>query len=117
MSFLVQDFLDYAQIKEGKFRKQVKAFNIRETIENVMCIQRKKAEDTGLNFFATFLNIEEGQLVMADEQRIMQVLLNLQSNALKFTETGRVEIRVSIEEGDYLHIEVIDTGLGIKEED
>jgi len=43
MSFLVQDFLDYAQIKEGKFRKQIKAFNIREAVENVMCIQRKKA--------------------------------------------------------------------------
>jgi len=39
MSFLVQDFLDYAQIKSGKqFRTNIKPFNIRETIERVMCI-------------------------------------------------------------------------------
>ena len=50
----------------------------------------------------------------------MQVLLNLQSNALKFTENGKVEIQVSIiEEGEesFLQIKVIDTGIGIKEED
>jgi len=44
------------------------------------------------------------------------VLLNLQSNALKFTESGSVEIRVSIY-CDFLQIEVIDTGIGIKAED
>jgi len=38
MSFLIQDLLDYAQIKSGKFRKNLKEFNIRETIEEVMCI-------------------------------------------------------------------------------
>jgi len=57
MSFLVQDMLDYSQIKAGKFRKQISAFNIRETIEKVMCIQRKKAEESGLKFFASYTNI------------------------------------------------------------
>ena len=49
----------------------------------------------------------------------MQVLLNLQSNALKFTERGKVEIQVSIideAEESYLQIKVIDTGIGIKQD-
>lgn len=40
MSCMVQDLLDYAQIRSGKFRKTIKLFNIRETVEKVMCIQR-----------------------------------------------------------------------------
>jgi len=38
MKFLVQDLLDFAQIKSGKFRKNISNFNIRESIEEVMCI-------------------------------------------------------------------------------
>lgn len=41
MNFMVQDMLDLAQIKSGKFRKNIKEFNIRKTIEKVMSIQRK----------------------------------------------------------------------------
>ena len=76
MSFLVQDFLDFAQIKTGKFRKQITTFNIRDTVEKVMSIQRKKAEDAGIRFFATFNNINvwleelesmHSPLVTADE--------------------------------------------------
>ena len=40
MAFIVQDFLDYAQIKNGKFRVNTSEFNIRDTVEKVMCIQR-----------------------------------------------------------------------------
>ena len=40
MIFLVQDLLDYAQIKAGKFRKNLELFNIRDAVEQVMCIQR-----------------------------------------------------------------------------
>jgi signal transduction histidine kinase len=43
MSFMIQDLLDYSQIKAGKFRKNLKAFNIRETVSQVMKIQQKKA--------------------------------------------------------------------------
>mmetsp|Transcript_17664 Transcript_17664/g.27345 ORF Transcript_17664/g.27345 Transcript_17664/m.27345 type:complete len:81 (-) Transcript_17664:802-1044(-) len=69
-------------------------------------------------------------MAFTDEQRLMQVLLNLQSNALKFTKKGKVMIKASIDEaGDdsnfisvidkpkYLTIEVIDTGLGVAYED
>mmetsp|Transcript_1030 Transcript_1030/g.1236 ORF Transcript_1030/g.1236 Transcript_1030/m.1236 type:complete len:132 (+) Transcript_1030:795-1190(+) len=131
MSFLVQDFLDYSQIKSGNFRKNIKGFNIRKTIEKVMSIQRRKAESLKLNFFASFENIgkqntpiqKDGRhspIVFTDEQRVMQVLLNLQSNALKFTQNGEVRLLVRIvDEGSkkLLKIKVADTGVGIAKSD
>ena len=55
-----------------------------------------------------------------DEQRIQQVLLTLQSNAIKFTLRGRITIKgeIKVNEGDsFLELSVIDTGVGIKNED
>ena len=57
MTFIVQDLLDYAQIKAGKFRKNITSFNIRESIEKVMCIQRMKAEEKNIDFNVQFINI------------------------------------------------------------
>ena len=96
-----------------------------------MLIQRRQAESQKIQFYATFVNIRDentreidssgySPVVLADEQRVMQVLLGLQSNALKFTDKGKVEVRVSIEKkgrAKYLLLEVIDTGQGIPYED
>ena len=59
MSFMVQDLLDYAQIKANKFRKVLKTFNIRDSIESVMCIQRQKAKEQGIEFYPQFVNISQ----------------------------------------------------------
>ena len=80
-----------------------------------------KAEDKGVQLVAEFVDMPN-TVIVHDEMRIQQVLLNFQSNALKFTDKGRVTIKTSIVEkeasGDrYLEISVIDTGIGIKEED
>lgn len=79
-----------------------------------MCIQRIQAKENGIKFTSKFLNIDTDQLavVKTDEKRVMQVLLCLQSNALKFTRKGSVTIEVSIED-EFLKISVIDTGVGI----
>ena len=90
MSFLVQDLLDYAQIKSGKFRINIRPFNIRDAIEKVMCIQRDKANASDLYFRAEFENIDDkdeeepedprfcvinsggySPVLYSDEQRIM----------------------------------------------
>ena len=60
MGFMIQDILDYSQIKAGKFRKNIKAFNIRDTVKQVMKIQQKKAQDQGNEFLATFEGIGLG---------------------------------------------------------
>jgi signal transduction histidine kinase len=87
MSFMIQDLLDYSQIKSGKFRKNINKFNIRDSIEEVMSIQRSKADEQGINFLSTFSNIAEKEseallglrspFVRTDQDRIKQVLLGL----------------------------------------
>ena len=57
MNSIIQDLLDFSQIKADKFRRNMRKFNIRETVANVMKIQQKVADDRGLEFFATFPNI------------------------------------------------------------
>ena len=59
MTFIVQDLLDYAQIKAGKFRKNISTFDIRESVEKVMCIQRKNAEEKGIDFKVSYINFSD----------------------------------------------------------
>jgi signal transduction histidine kinase len=105
LQFMVQDMLDFAQIKQGKFRKKIDEFNIIEAVNDVMLIQQRKAKDNKTKLYATFVNIEAGAksnssmfdcMICTDIQRVMQVLLCLQSNALKFTQGGEVQIIVEI---------------------
>ena len=76
-----------------------------------------------LDFFATFIGPLEGlktQIVCCDEPRIMQVLIGLQNNALKFTSRGKVETQIQIVHNgkeEFLKISVIDTGVGIATKD
>ena len=106
-------------------------FNVISAVEDVMLIQQRKAEDNNIKLYATFENIRKDEenreldheflgsehscMVNSDQQRVMQVLLGLQSNALKFTQGGEVNIRVRIS-NQFLEIEVKDTGIGISEE-
>ena len=57
MNFIIQDLLDFAQIKGDKFRKNNLVFNIKDAIEKVMSIQRQKAKDKNIEFDAAFINI------------------------------------------------------------
>ena len=102
---MVQDMLDFAQIKQGKFRTNNEQFDIIEAVKDVMMIQQRKAEDNKTKLHANFVNVSDveqdnlgsySSLIVTDKQRIMQVLLCLQSNALKFTHEGEVEIIVEI---------------------
>ena len=129
MASVIQNMLDYGQIKSGNFRKNFRTSNIRDTVEKVISIQKRQAEERKILLHAEYINIaeneqEDGQcspMLNCDHERVIQLLLNLQSNALKFTERGSVKINVSIEEQEeerkQLKIDVIDTGIGIKLED
>ena len=57
MSYMIQDLLDFSQIKNGKFRKNIKAFNIRDAVYDVMKVQRIKAQEKGIQFTANFEGI------------------------------------------------------------
>ena len=120
MGFLIQDLLDYAQIKSDKFRTNIDQFNIVDAVKKVMDVQRKQAKDRGIDLISDFQNVVGNPIIVCDEQRIKQVLLGLQSNALKFTERGFVKIIVERNfqsEKEFLKITVEDSGIGIEIED
>ena len=110
MENLVHDLLDYAQIKAGKFRKKMSLFDISKTVEEVKSILQQKADAKGI-VLENKITFEE-TLIFHDEQRITQILLNLQSNAVKFTEEGKIVTNLSIDD-EYLIVSVRDTGAGI----
>ena len=69
LTFIVQDLLDYAQIKSGKFRKNIMEFNVINAVEEIMIIQQRKALDNNIRLHATFENIKsDGQEHEMDHQ-------------------------------------------------
>ena len=57
MKYLIQDLLDFAQMKAGKFRKNVKKFDVKEIIEETMSIEQEKAKNKGVELKVEYINI------------------------------------------------------------
>lgn len=88
LQFLVQNMLDYAQIKAGNLRKNITEFSIKTCIEKVINIQKIQADSKGLEINTFYHGFTDDLTIYSDEQRIAQVLLCLVSNAIKFTFEG-----------------------------
>jgi CheY-like chemotaxis protein/nitrogen-specific signal transduction histidine kinase/HPt (histidine-containing phosphotransfer) domain-containing protein len=117
---LINDFLDFSRIEAGAVRLERAPFQIRVTVDDAVATFREAAGRKGIT-----LGVEIDPAVPAwalgDPLRIQQVLVNLLSNALKFTTSGRVDVNVKVlsaaSAGDKLRFEVCDTGPGIRLED
>lgn len=113
---IINDILDLSKIEAGKIVIEQTDFSLREVTNSVRDMLMFKAEEKGLQFR---VNVEEEipVRVIGDPTRINQVLINLAGNALKFTEKGYIEVRVTIQKKSekkyWLKFEVIDTGIGI----
>ena len=111
--------LDYAQIKAGKFRKNITSFDVKKTINNVLIVFSKRCSDQGIYIKADLTrlgNEKSGYYIQTDEDRLKQVLFGLISNSVKFTRSGGITINVSqtqMESNKYITINVVDTGVGI----
>lgn len=113
---IINDILDLSKIEAGKIVIEQTDFSLREVISSVRDMLMFKAEEKGLDFR---VNVEDGipARVIGDPTRINQVLINLAGNALKFTENGHIEIRVTqqrqADKKHWLRFDVLDTGIGI----
>ena len=97
ISFLVEDFLDLAQIKAGRFRRDDKTFVIHGPFQEVIDIMKFKATHKSIEVDVDYHNTSRLDKIRCDERRLMQVLLNLVSNAVKFTPiNGRISIEVKV---------------------
>ncbi len=117
---LINDILDMSKIEAGKMSLHPEPLAISEVVEDAVRLIRNRAEAAGLTLLVNIA--PDPPMVEADYRAIKQVLLNLLSNALKFTPSGgRVAIAVDhVLQGDEparLNIAVTDTGIGIAESD
>lgn len=112
LSQLVDDMLDLSKIEADRLEVKVEPLSLTKRLRDVVSELKQIANNKGL-----YLNLEmdeELPQALADSQRLGQVVRNMASNALKFTEQGGVTIRCSqLERYDMLRISVIDTGIGI----
>ena len=112
---LINDILDLSKIEAGRMELELADFHLPSAVENALILVRERASRRGIALGHT---IDSGLgMVRADERKVKQVLLNLLSNALKFTpEGGRVDVRAGLRD-DLAEISVADTGVGIAPED
>ena len=116
---LINDILDFSKIEAGKLELDQTAFDLRELVETVSNPMRMNAEDKGL-YLHLEVSSEVHPFLIGDPVRLQQILLNFLNNAVKFTERGGINLRITAqeEENDLLRLKmsVRDTGIGIPED-
>src|SRR3989475_8970545 len=112
---LINEILDLSKIEAGKMKLSIEEFEIGPVCDEAMALLRVEA---GRKHIELVVKVEDPALeVRADRSKVKQIMNNLLSNAVKFTHPGgRVTLRAR-HEGEALAFSVIDTGIGIKEED
>jgi signal transduction histidine kinase/DNA-binding response OmpR family regulator/HPt (histidine-containing phosphotransfer) domain-containing protein len=112
---LINDILDLSKIEAGKMMVEKLECNFPQLMADVMSLLRPRAKDKSLELGIVF----DGPIprtIRTDALRLRQILTNLIGNAIKFTQAGRVRVKVRCDQADSgkrLHFEVIDSGIGI----
>ncbi|MFD2146953.1 response regulator [Mucilaginibacter antarcticus] len=113
---ILNDILDFSRIEAGKVNFEKQPFNIRGTIEGIVTMMEPKAALKSLRLTSIF-DDSLPQILIGDSVRLSQILLNLVSNAIKFTERGSVKISLAVvEENDHnvvVDFVIKDSGIGI----
>lgn len=113
---IVDDILDYSKLEANKLQLETTSFNLREVCDSIIMLMEKPAESKGLRLNLQ-IDTNVRLPVRGDPVRLRQVLTNLVSNAIKFTERGSVTLfitrRGETRSQHELRIEVRDTGIGI----
>jgi signal transduction histidine kinase len=112
---LINDILDLSKIEAGRMELEPADFDLPGAIDNALTLVRERAGRRGI---ALGRDVDERVgTIHADERKVKQVLLNLLSNALKFTpEGGRIDVGAAVSDG-MVEVSVADTGVGIAHED
>ena len=116
---IINDILDFSKIEAGKLELEKTPYNLRDIVEDAVEILAERAHTKGLELICD-LPSKLDITVLGDAQRLRQVIINLISNAVKFTERGEIKVSARQVGGDLLtalvRFEVTDTGKGIQPE-
>jgi len=115
---IINEILDFAKIEHGKLELEPRIFDLQACAEHAADLMRGRATDSGNRIEVELPDTWIAPYVWSDPTRLRQVILNLMSNAVKFTTNGVIRLRISEKmAGDQLRLrfEVSDTGIGIDE--
>jgi signal transduction histidine kinase/CheY-like chemotaxis protein/HPt (histidine-containing phosphotransfer) domain-containing protein len=116
---IINDLLDFSRIEAGKMDLEKRPFDLRACIEEVFDILAPKAGEKDLDLLYA-VDPAIPHVVMGDQVRLRQILINLVGNAVKFTERGEVYVEASLREHQaqalHLNFSVRDTGIGISKD-
>lgn len=119
---LINDVLDMSKIESGKMTLNMSQMSLRDTMDDIVNIMQPQVK-ANKQYFDIFIQKIESEEVCCDSVRLNQVLLNILSNAVKFTpEGGRIDVHLYQEESplgdEYVrtHFRIKDTGIGMSEE-
>jgi signal transduction histidine kinase/ActR/RegA family two-component response regulator len=113
MLALINNILDFSKVEAGRMERDPEPFGVRSLVTSVEAMLKESARIKGLHF-AVEIDSAVPQILIGDSVKIVQILSNLASNAIKFTATGHVRIRVQLTDSpNHVHFAVEDTGIGI----
>ncbi len=114
---LINDVLEISKIEAGKLQLEIATFDLSKLIKEVSGMMRLRAQQKGLQLKLD-QSSEFPRLIRSDEARLRQILVNLVGNAVKFTKTGGITIRLGVKQKERYHIliEVEDSGPGMDQE-
>ncbi|OJW15760.1 PAS domain-containing protein [Mucilaginibacter sp. 44-25] len=116
---LINDLLDFTKIETGNIELEKAAVNLRDVVQSIVASMKYKAQEKNISLTCS---VDDGvpDTIIGDRQRLVQILLNLVSNSVKFTSRGGVNIDLKVIEqhNDTVRIRfgVADTGIGIAED-
>jgi PAS domain S-box-containing protein len=117
---IINDILDFSKMEAGKLQLEPALFNVQKTIDDVLQVLEQRALKSNISLTGD-LDLDVPEFLIGDASRIRQVLLNLCSNAVRFTTKGGVHISLSKpglqDEITHLRFQVKDTGCGVPLED
>lgn len=112
---LISDILEMSRIESGRSTCDLAACDLHELLKSMKSLFLLRARDKGLELHLVIAS-EVPRYVQTDARKVRQILANLISNAVRFTQTGQVSMVANYQEGR-LRVEVIDTGMGIGAEE
>ena len=114
---IINDILDFSKIKAGKLTIEKIDFDLNEIVENVTAVFTHRIREKGLDFHVE-VDKSIPEVLKGDPYRLNQILINLIGNAIKFTHTGGVTVKISVLKANgrevTLQFSISDTGIGIK---
>ncbi len=114
---IINDILDYSKFTSGKMELEKIPFSLQRLAVDSLDVFKVKAAEKGVELIVD-LDLDLPPFVLGDPTRVKQVMLNFISNAIKFTDTGQIVLRITSvdEEPDKIRIAVVDSGVGISRE-